>query len=73
MVSCDGEFRPDPIDPRLPVYSAEGYRAAGALVDGEVWRYLHEVVIIGGRNTEFFFYESDSSLIISISGDILAN
>ena len=38
VVGCSGKFEPDPIDPRIPRYSEEGLNAAGALVNGGIWR-----------------------------------
>ena len=53
--ACDGKFEPDPIDPRVPRYSEEPLNAAGALINGEVWR----AVLLGG----FIAAPSDQLLI----------
>ena len=37
FISCDSNFIPDPIDPRLPKYSNGGYNTAGALINHDVW------------------------------------
>ena len=35
--SCLGEFVPDPINPELTVYSADGKNTASALINGKAW------------------------------------
>ena len=37
LFSCDDPFVRDPLDPRLPKYTEQGYGDAGAIIDGEVW------------------------------------
>ena len=35
--ACDGLFIPDPIDPRVPKYTADGNNVAGAYINGDIW------------------------------------
>lgn len=57
VVSCDGKFEPDPIDPRIPRYSEEELGAAGAFVNEESWR----AVLSGGG----FFVEPSQRLRVT--------
>ena len=68
MMSCHGEFKPDPLDPRLPAYSEEGLGSAGAFVNNRVWRYLYSNMLFGYNND---FELLDSLLIIRMNGDFL--
>lgn len=35
--ACEGVFIPDPIDPRLPKYTENGYGTAGAFINNKIW------------------------------------
>lgn len=72
LVSCRGKFVPDPIDPDLPKYSAKGYDAAGAMVNGKVWRAVVRCGGFLGCSNEMTFQPFDSSSIeIRFDGELL--
>jgi hypothetical protein len=72
LTACSGTFIQDPIDPRLPKYTEEGNDAAGAFVNGEVWR---SVVTSGFLNTSnepsIRSWPKRDSLLITFSGNIV--
>ncbi|WKN40497.1 hypothetical protein [Tunicatimonas pelagia] len=79
LTSCDGEFIPDPIDPRLPRYSEEGKDAAGCFINGKVWRAVRvagDFTFIPPSNDDeqkLRLFLSDSAISISIDGLFVDN
>lgn len=73
--ACEGLFVPDPIDPRLPKYTADGNNVAGAYINGDIWE---SVVSFGLFNVSFnqphfnVWPEADS-LSLTFSGSTGAN
>lgn len=47
LVSCIHKVVPDPIDPRLPMYTETGKNASGAFVNDKVWESLTHTGILG--------------------------
>ena len=47
--ACEGLFIPDPIDPRIPKYTAEGNNVAGAYINDDIWESVvsHKIQIVG--------------------------
>lgn len=71
LAGCDGKFVPDPIDPRLPRYSTEGWDAAGALVNGAVWRAVRQSRFLYGDKQDIYIQMwPDSVINIGFSGRI---
>ena len=72
LTACSGTFIQDPIEPRLPKYTDDGNNAAGAFVDGEVWR---SVVTSGFLNTSnepsIRSWPKKDSLLITFSGNMV--
>lgn len=72
LTSCDGKFVPDPIVPVLPKYSAQGYNAAGAMVNGSVWRAISNCGFGGCRNNLNFYSDTDSlGVELRFDGELL--
>lgn len=65
---CGGKFEPDPIDPRLPRYSEEGLKAAGAFVNGVRWRAVQGVSFLGGTSQNMNVYRDSSQIRLTIDG-----
>lgn len=69
ITGCNGEFVPDPIDPRLPVYSEKGHNAAGALVNGKTWRAVKGSSFLHVSNELTIWKDlNDSTLHLYIDG-----
>lgn len=67
--SCEGKLVPDPVDPRLPIYSEKGYDAAGAFIDGHIWKSVFvSGWMIYRDNPQIISYDNSDSLIISLEG-----
>ncbi len=69
---CDPVFVPDPIDPRLPKYTENGYNVAGAFVNDEVWKSKASGSFgwtAPPKNPEIIFYPDEDSLIIQFKGN----
>lgn len=64
LASCE-KFYPDPIDPRLPVYSESGLRQAGAIVDGLPYvDYVRFSLFGGSRYSQIDVFDQDSIQMI---------
>ncbi|MGB3617021.1 MAG: hypothetical protein WBA12_02800 [Catalinimonas sp.] len=71
MLSCyEGRFDPSPLDPRLPLYTEYGYDAAGALINGEIWRAVEHRSLFRIDQT-LFSQTFDSIALIQIDGEVL--
>lgn len=70
LLSCDGVFIPDPIDPRLPKYTHQGNDAAGAFIDGRQWKSVVERDFMYTDNEPEFRSYSGDRLEISFYGDV---
>lgn len=70
LTSCGGEYVPDPFDPRIPAHPAKGHDAAGALINGQVWRAVESPSIFRGSldDLTIIAYDEDSTLRLSIHG-----
>ncbi|MCH6200438.1 hypothetical protein MMU07_12685 [Aquiflexum sp. LQ15W] len=64
--SCDG-FVPDPIDPRLPVYSESGKNQAGALINNIPFKDHPRVTVFGSPSGGFILNQADTTLILQFS------
>lgn len=62
--SCDS-FIPDPIDPRLPVYSESGKNQAGAMINNEPFTDFPKSGLLGYSSSRYLSNQADTSLIIS--------
>lgn len=73
LTSCDGKFVPDPIVPVLPKYSSSGYNAAGAMVNGSVWRAISSCGFGGCSNNMDFVpdYYDSMGVEIRFEGQLL--
>ena len=69
LVSCEGIFIPDPIDPRLPKYTEKGYNAAGAFINKDVWKSVDESSYDFGFDWSFIMDNptNEGSLIKNLS------
>ncbi len=70
LSQCEGEFIPDPTDPRLPRYSEEGKDAAGCFINDNLWRAVRGVRIFGGatRDLRIEFIPKDSIILLTLDG-----
>lgn len=64
--SCDS-FIPDPIDPRLPVYSESGKNQAGAMINNEPFNDFPKTGIYGKLYSGYIWTLADTSLNISFN------
>lgn len=71
LMACDASWIPDPIDPRLPMYTENGINTAGAIVNGELWRSRVDQQIFGSINATPYvdFTTNKDSLVIIFLGD----
>lgn len=69
LISCDGIFIPDPIDPRLPMYTETGNNAAGAIINDQIWKGVVEksLFFVSGA-PQVNLYDEGDSLVIQFSG-----
>jgi hypothetical protein len=69
LLSCEGLYIPDPIDPRLPKYTENGNDVAGAFVNKDCWTTVER---FGFQTTSYKPYIITSaitdSLVIQFSG-----
>src|ERR1035437_590386 len=69
LLSCEGLYIPDPIDPRLPKYTENGNDVAGAIINNIYWTSVER---IGFQTTSYKPYIITSaitdSLVIQFSG-----
>jgi hypothetical protein len=75
LFGCQGSVLvPDPVDPRLPMYTERGNNVAGAFINGDVWISQVENHIDGGRSyePEFVIYKDADSATLVFSG-LLSN
>ncbi|MEO0333543.1 MAG: hypothetical protein AAF223_17975, partial [Bacteroidota bacterium] len=70
LSQCEGEFTPDPTDPRLPRYSEEGKDAAGCFINGNLWRAVRGVRIFGRADEDLRveFFPKDSIILLTLDG-----
>ncbi|MEM8966660.1 MAG: hypothetical protein AAGE93_09605, partial [Bacteroidota bacterium] len=70
LSQCEGEFTPDPIDPRLPRYSEEGKDAAGCFINGNLWRAVRGVRFFGSAPEDLGieFLPKDSTILLTLDG-----
>ncbi|MGB3587546.1 MAG: hypothetical protein WBA23_13450 [Tunicatimonas sp.] len=79
LTQCDGEFIPDPLDPRLPRYSEEGKNAAGCFIDDDIWRAVkvaEEFTLTfpgNGAEQEMRLSINDSTIRVFIDGNLIDN
>ncbi len=71
MVACDGEFEPDPVDPRVPRYSEESINAAGALVNDGTWRAVLSSGFLKSADENLLIEQDSTGLRLSVEGNIL--
>jgi hypothetical protein len=62
--SCDG-FIPDPIDPRLPVYSESGKNQSGAMINNIPYVDYPNYSIFGSESSGYLLNQADTSLIFN--------
>ncbi len=71
--SCDPIYIPDPIDPRLPKYTEQGNRVAGAFINGKLWKSKHESGGVWGYDSDLpriDYYSFRDSISLSFSGNL---
>lgn len=78
--ACEGLFVPDPIDPRIPKYTAEGNEVAGAYVNDDIWESVvsYKAQIVGSltvpvNKPHFNVWAEADSLSLTFSGSTAAN
>lgn len=78
--ACEGLFIPDPIDPRLPKYTEQGYNVAGAFVNDEIWESVvsHKIQLVGSltvpvNEPRLEAWPEKDSLTLTFSGSTGAN
>lgn len=69
LLSCEGIFIYDPIDPRLPKYTHEGNNVAGAFINGEQWKSVVYWDFYGVSNKPVFKSYANDSLTITFYGN----
>lgn len=69
--SCEPIYIPDPIDPRLPKYTEEGYNVAGALVNNNLWKSQRDFSFLKSdpNNPRIDYFLSADSLVMIFSGE----
>ncbi|MGB3587547.1 MAG: hypothetical protein WBA23_13455 [Tunicatimonas sp.] len=72
LSGCEQAFVPDPIDPRLPIYSEEGKKSAGCFVNDDIWRSDGGGGVFSGNDDILWitFQEEDSTVHLTISGEL---
>jgi len=73
LCSCEkGIFLMDPVDPQIIQYTEDGNDAAGALINGELWKSVLSENLFGGfsYNPRVISLVDDDSLIIIFEGYI---
>ncbi len=71
ILGCEGTFVNDPIDPRLPKYTENGYDVAGAFINDQIWRSVVEISLFTTINEPSFISTPGSdSLAVRFSGEI---
>ncbi|WKN40496.1 hypothetical protein [Tunicatimonas pelagia] len=75
LSGCGRAFVPDPIDPRLPVYSEEGKRSAGCFINDDVWRSDGGGGTFSSNDDGLWitFQSEDSTIHLTISGELPSN
>ncbi|MCL6261430.1 hypothetical protein M3O96_20185 [Aquiflexum sp. TKW24L] len=63
LSSCDG-FVPDPIDPRLPVYSESGKNQSGAMINNLPFKDHPRVTVFGSPSNGYILNQTDTTLIL---------
>ncbi|MFN2430815.1 MAG: hypothetical protein ABR574_12415 [Cryomorphaceae bacterium] len=56
LLGCDPFYYADPVDPRLPEFTADGENKAGAYIDGYAWR-------TSGSPSIVYYSTSDSTVV----------
>lgn len=72
LVSCEGLFIPDPIDPRLPKYTENGNNVAGAFINDESWKSVVSYgFMTASDKPTIITSDINDSLVILFEGNIL--
>ncbi len=70
LVSCEGIFIPDPIDPRLPKYTEKGNNVAGALINNNIWKSIVKSSFMNVINQPIIkIYHKKDSVTIKFIGN----
>jgi hypothetical protein len=71
LTSCEGIFIPDPIDPRLPKYTENGYGTAGAFINDRIWTSQVNYGLLTSFDKPLIkFWQEQDSLRFTFSGNI---
>ena len=66
LSSCDG-FVPDPIDPRLPVYSESGKNQSGAMINNVPFVDYPKYSSLESPSSAFILNQADTTLILEFN------
>ncbi len=61
LIACDNIFVPDPIDPRLPKYTEEGYETGGAFINDSLWKSVND-------SRHITIWKKQDSIVIMLEG-----
>ncbi|MDE5423114.1 hypothetical protein L3073_12920 [Ancylomarina sp. DW003] len=71
LSACEGTFIPDPIDPRLPKYTENGYGTAGAFINDRIWTsHVNYGFLTSSDKPMIKVWHEQDSLRFTFSGSI---
>ena len=69
LLSCDGLYIPDPIDPRIPKYTENGSDVAGAIINNICWTSVERFGFLTAKDKPYFISSAlTDSLVIQFNG-----
>lgn len=69
LLSCEGLYIPDPIDPRLPKYTENGNDVAGAIINNIYWTSVEKFGFLTAKDKPYLISSAlTDSLVIQFNG-----